>query len=98
MSKIVPFYNTNSFKLLKLSFEIYKYENNLLLCKGHFNEADLPANSKNPTLLPKEEHLIYVITRDVHFKTANQGLKNSLNQTRSKFRYYKDDKQRNILQ
>ena len=78
-------YNTNDFKSLKLSYGIYKDENNLLRFKGRLNKAGLTVNLRNPILLPKAGHLVNLIIQDIHIKKCHGDVKNTLTETRSKF-------------
>ena len=60
-----PLYEDNRYeKQLKQSLGIYFDTNHIVRCKRRLNKSDLDLSSKNPILLPKNEHLILLIIRD----------------------------------
>ena len=73
-----------NFKQLKRDLGLYHDEKGVLRCRGRLNNSDLTFNSKFPIFLPKSK-FAELIVMDVHRKVKHNGLKETLNELRTKF-------------
>ena len=53
--------NKSYFNQLKIKFGVFFDNQNILRCGGRLQFSDLPENSKNPILLPKQSHFSHLI-------------------------------------
>ena len=57
----------------------------ILVCKGRFDNLDMPIESKYPIYLPKEHKLTELIITDCHVRAHHCGVKGTLAELRSRF-------------
>ena len=57
----------------------------ILVCKGRFENLDVPIESKCPVYLPKEHKLIELIITACHVRVHHCGVKGTLAELRSRF-------------
>ena len=57
----------------------------IIRCKGRISKSDLTYNSKNPVLLPRENHLTNLIIKDVHNRVHHMGISQTLNELRKNY-------------
>ena len=72
-------------KWLKKNLGIYTNEQNILRCKGRFENTLLTFNERNPILLPKNGHLQLILIRKAHEKTEHGNIKDTLAELRTKY-------------
>ena len=72
-------------KWLKKNLGIYIDEQNILRCKGRFENSLLTFNERNPILLPKNGHLLLMLIRKAHEKTEHGNIKDTLAELRTKY-------------
>ena len=76
--------NKSYFNQLKITFGVFFDNQNILRCGGRLQFSDLPENSKNPILLPKQSHFSHLGTLFSHLQTKHGGIKDTILQVRSK--------------
>ena len=54
-------------------------------CGGRLSNADVPYSVKHPILLPRDHHFTLLIVRRAHERVLHNGVKDTLNEVRSKF-------------
>ena len=65
---------------------MYFFDNqNILRCGGRLQFSDLPENSKNPILLPKQSHFSHFIILFSHLQTKHRGIKDTVSQVHSRY-------------
>ena len=57
----------------------------MIRCKGRLEYADLPAEAKEPIILPKDHHLTFLEIQRCHKKVLHYGVKSTLAELRTKF-------------
>ncbi len=73
------------FKTLENQFNLFQDDEGIWRCGGRLSSADIPYNMKHPILLPRYHHLILLIVRRAHERVLHNGVKDTLNEVRSKF-------------
>ena len=73
------------FNQLKIKFGVFFDNQNILRCGGRLQFSDLPENSKNPILLPKQSYFSHLITLFSHLQTKHGGIKDTISQVRSNY-------------
>ena len=76
--------NKSYFNQLKIKFGVFLDNQNILRCGGRLQFSDLPENSKNPILLPKQSHFSHLIILFSHLQTKHGRIKDTISQARSK--------------
>ncbi len=64
---------------------LFKDSDGFIRCKGRLNESELNLETRNPILLPRDNHLTTLIVRQSHENTLHNGVKETLLQVRSRF-------------
>ena len=77
--------NKSYFNQLKIKFGVFLDNQNILRCGGRLQFSDLPENSKNPILLPKQSHFSHLIILFSHLQTKHGRIKDTISQVRSKY-------------
>ena len=77
------FSNKCYFNQLKIKFGVFFDNQNILRCGGRLQFSNLPENSKNPVLLPKQSHFSHLVTFS-HIQTKRGGIKDTFSHVRSK--------------
>ena len=54
-------------------------------CRGRINEADIPATTKQPILMPSKHHVVELLIQDVHKKIKHSGTLDTLSTIRERF-------------
>ena len=57
----------------------------VMKCKGRMNNSELPANARNPILLPAKHEFVWLIIKDVHESTHHSGIRDTLTTIRERF-------------
>ena len=70
--------NKSYFNQLKIKFGVFFDNQNILRCGGRLQFSDLPENSKNPILLPKQSYFSHLITLFSHLQTKHGGIKDTV--------------------
>ena len=78
------FRNDANFKKVSSQLDIIEMDG-VLVCKGRFENADMPVEAKYPTYLPKEHRLTELIITDCHVRSHHCGVKATLAELRSRF-------------
>jgi hypothetical protein len=73
------------FKTLESQFNLFQGDEGIWRCGGRLSNADIPYNVKHPILLPRDHHLTQLIVRRAHERVLHNGVKDTLNEVRSKF-------------
>ena len=76
---------SGGFKTLEKQFNLFQDGDGIWRCGGRFSSADVPYNVKHPILLPKEHHFTLLVVRRAHERVLHNGVKDTLNEVRSKF-------------
>ena len=63
---------------LKIKFGVFFDNQNIPRCGGGLQFSDLPENSKNPILLPKQSHFSHLVTLFSHLQTKHGGIKDTI--------------------
>lgn len=66
-------------------FGLYFDGDQVIRCKGRINNANLPPESKNPTLLPPKHSFIDLLVLDVHNRVKHNGIRDTLTTIRERF-------------
>ena len=78
--------NCRSSKPIRINqFGLFIDSNKVLKCRGRINEADLPATSKQPILMPSKHHVVELLIQDVHKKIKHSGTSDTLSTIRERF-------------
>ncbi|XP_078363900.1 uncharacterized protein LOC144648138 [Oculina patagonica] len=57
----------------------------LLRCKGRLESSDLEPESRQPTILPRDDKLTKLVIEECHLKTKHGGIRATLGELRSRF-------------
>ena len=76
---------SSQFKTLERQFKLFQDEQGIWRCGGRFSNTDVSFNVKHPILLPRDHHLTLLIVRRAHKRVLHNGVKDTLNEVRSKF-------------
>ena len=76
--------NDRNFGKIASQLNIVEMEG-ILVCKGRFDNLDMPIESKYPIYLPKEHKLTELIITDCHVRAHHCGVKGTLAELRSRF-------------
>ena len=68
-----------------LQFGLFLDSNKVMKCRGRINEADLPAASKQPILMPSKHHVVELLIQDIHKKIKHSGTLDTLSTIRERF-------------
>ena len=68
-----------------LQFGLFLDSKKVMKCRGRINEADLPATSKQPILMPSKHHVVELLIQDVHKKIKHSGTLDTLSTIRERF-------------
>lgn len=60
-------------------------EGGLIKCRGQMNNSPLPANSRNPILLPAKHPFVRLIIKDAHESVKHNGIRDTLTTLRERF-------------
>ena len=71
-------HNSKHWRNNSISFKTWR-------CGGRFSNADVPYGVKHPILLPKDHHFTLLVVRQAHVRVLHNGVKDTLNEVRSKF-------------
>ena len=74
-----------NFKQLKVQLQLFLDDKGVWRCGGRLANADLPFETKHPILLPGREYFTELIIRRAHEKMFHNGVKDTLNELRSRF-------------
>ena len=78
--------NCRSSKPIRIDqYGLFIDSNKVLKCRGRINEADLPATSKQPILMPSKHHVVELLIQDVHKKIKHSGTSDTLSIIRERF-------------
>ena len=64
---------------------LFTDENGLWRCEGRLDKADIPNDSKQPILLPKNQKFSELVVIKAHNEVKHRGLKETLNEIRKEF-------------
>ena len=73
------------FKEWKVQFRLFQDSHKLWRCGGRLQNADLEYSTKHPIVLLKKHQLAVLITEDAHRRVQHDGVKETVNEVRSKF-------------
>ena len=73
------------FLILQKQLNLIEDEEGLWRCGGHLSNAEIRYDAKHPILLPRSHHLTLLIVRRAHQRVLHNGVKDTLNEVRSKF-------------
>ena len=76
--------NEESFKMVASQLNIIEVDG-ILVCKGRFENSDIPLESKYPIYLPREHKLTELMIIDCHVRSHHCGVKGTLAELRSRF-------------
>ena len=76
--------NEESFKMIASQLNIIEIDG-ILVCKGRFENSDIPLESKYPIYLPREHKLTELMIIDCHVRSHHCGVKGTLAELRSRF-------------
>ena len=66
-------------------FTLFLNEKELICCKGHLGQANLPPNVKYPVLLPTKHHFTNLLILDRHKKVHHNGIAETLASIRDNY-------------
>ncbi|XP_022803272.1 uncharacterized protein LOC111340657 [Stylophora pistillata] len=66
-------------------FGLYKDSRGVYRCKGRLNNSDLPATSKNPTLLPSKNDFVSLLIKDGYANVKPNGVRDTLTTLRENY-------------
>ena len=70
---------------LRKRSNLFLDEEGLWRCGGRLENADVPFHTKHPILVPRNHHLATLIVRQAHTRVLHNGVKDTLNEVRSRF-------------
>ena len=76
--------NEESFKMVASQLNIIEIDG-ILVCKGRYENSDIPLESKYPIYLPREHKLTELMIIDCHVRSHHCGVKGTLAELRSRF-------------
>ena len=74
-----------NFSDLKGQFGLFLDDEKLWRCGGRLQNADIPYATKHPLLLPRQHPFTLLLVRDAHSRVLHNGVKETLNELRSKY-------------
>ena len=74
----------DTFKQLERQLQLYNDEG-VLKCKGRLAESDLPEETRNPAVLPRENRLAELIIRKSHERVHHSGTRSTLAEVRTRY-------------
>jgi hypothetical protein len=70
---------------LQQQLGLYIDDRGLLRCKGRLDNAGISESAKHPVLLPRKEHLTYLIIEKIHREVLHSGVSQTLAKTRHRY-------------
>jgi hypothetical protein len=74
-----------NFPKWKSQFQLFMDETGIWRCRGRLKNADLPYQTRHPTLLPGGHFITVLIIRRAHERVFHNGVKETLNELRARF-------------
>ena len=66
-------------------FGLFFDENQIMRCRGRFNNSSLQLGTKNPILLPHNHHYTKLLISDVHKRLHHGGINDTLTTIREEY-------------
>ena len=73
------------FRTMEKQFNLFLDDEGIWRCGGRLSNAEVPYNVRHPILLPRDDHFTLLIVRRAHERVLHNGVKDTLNEVRSKF-------------
>ena len=77
--------HSSEFSSLHKKLNLFEDEAGLWRCGGRLSNANILYDAKHPILLPRDHHFTLLIVRRAHQRVLHNGVKDTLNEVRSKF-------------
>ena len=68
---------------MQLGLKISEYD--ILRCHGRYQHSELTEEMKYPKLLPRHEHLTYLVVQEVHRRLIHAGVSHTLSQVQQEY-------------
>ena len=79
------FTQNGNFEKLKKQFKLFCDEEGIWRCGGRLENANVPFHERHPILVPRDHHLATLIVRRAHARVLHNGVKDTLNEVRSRY-------------